>query len=886
MAPLSLSLSVSLVLLTTLHLPLQVESTQEAKALDDSTNHMKSSGWIPLKKAVKIEQKHEGAHNFKSRKIPDEATDRIDEGAKDNIASGSSQVLHYSKPGASIKLEPLPSKGNDLEVGDILNKDEIDNTTASASEGNFVLRPARQATYGAPAAEENCYVETPCTRSCGDGFKLLLPNPDALTCYGAALQVFPCNLGACPVHCAWGHWTPWSGCSVKQSRKRVKRDKGAGAQPLTFFGQQQHQHHQHNHNTNANQQFVSLGQQQSAPGYGAPLPDYGAASGTPVCTQNRARSVEIPALNGGDQCWGESAEERFCQSAQCQGPPGPQGPAGQNGVPGRDGNPGTPGTSGARGSPGNPGSNGNPGTPGKNGKDGIPGNPGPQGLAGKDGARGSPGTMGVPGPQGPPGAPGPRGRFGDKGPEGPPGALGQTGPGGKDGSNGPPGPAGPPGLDGAPGAQGPMGSAGPQGNQGETGAAGPRGLTGPKGESGAPAALPSYGAPEPIPSYGAPEPLPSYSGSSSGQLQFQQQNSVVPQQFQQQNSAPQQFQQQNFNNQSPPPRPPKPFNPINGGIFSPFFPNKKRETNLNDIPDNWNAVEIVQSLRAPRAPRAQIKRGLDGEYDYEDENVIPLAGAFEPVKARELKQESQREERKYSSYENPKNSVFQEVSLHKPQIDSYGNPVYDLTEPDQKDQKYRGSQNKHKFSPFTPSKSDKAVIVEQPPLSGEVLKSGKVKKVNVEQVEADIKKAILKIDKEQKRGQQLFAAQKQTQQQPPRATNLSQQPPRGGNIPPQLIRGANIQQQQPPRGSNIQQQPPRGLKKPQQPPRNINLQKQPPRAANVQSQPLRLANNHQQPPRNDGRRPPPRGQRPPNGTPRRIPRPQLPPRQNQLPRLL
>ncbi len=34
-----------------------------------------------------------------------------------------------------------------------------------------VLRPARQS-YGAPAApEENCYVETPCTRSCGDGFK-------------------------------------------------------------------------------------------------------------------------------------------------------------------------------------------------------------------------------------------------------------------------------------------------------------------------------------------------------------------------------------------------------------------------------------------------------------------------------------------------------------------------------------------------------------------------------------------------------------------------------------------------------------------------------------------------------------------------------------------
>jgi len=899
------SLYLPLAILIATHQTHQAELTQEVEGSDSTTNIMKANGWIPLKKAIKLEQKYEGAENFK-------ATDRIDnsDDMLDTAVSGSAQIMHYSKPSGSIKLEPLPTKGNDLDTGDNFSKDEYDNTTAAASEGNFdVLRPARQATYGAPAAEENCYVETPCTRSCGDGFKLLLPNPDALTCYGAALQVFPCNLGACPVHCAWGHWTPWSGCSVKTSRKRVKRDKGAGAQPLTFFGQQQH-HHGHN----ANQQFVSLGQQQSAPqtsgGYGAPLPDYG-VSGPPVCTQNRARTVEIPALNGGDQCWGESAEERFCQSAQCQGPPGPQGPPGQNGIPGRDGNPGTPGTPGARGPPGNPGSNGNPGTPGKNGKDGIPGNPGPQGPAGKDGARGPPGKTGIPGPQGPPGAPGPRGRFGDKGPEGPAGAPGQTGPAGKDGSNGPPGPAGPPGLDGAPGVQGPMGAPGPQGIQGETGAAGPRGLTGPKGDSGAPAALPSYGAPEPLPSYGA---LPSYSGSSSsGQLQFQQQNSVVPQQFQQQNAAP-----QNFNNQRPPPRPTsapsKPFNPLNGGIFSPFFPNK-RETNLNDIPDNWNAVEIVQSLRAPHAP---IKRGLEKEYDYEAENVI--GGS---VEAREITQESQRDERKYSNEENTLNGVFQEVSLHKPTIDAYGNPVYDLTEPDIKDQK-------PDFSPFIPIKSDKSVIAEQPPLSGEVLKSGKVKKVNLEQVEADIKKAILQIDTEQKRGQQLLEAQKQAQ--PPRGAKLQAQPPRGANIqtqPPRALpqppRGANTQpqlprvppQQQPPpprgvnlppqpqRGAPLQKPPPRGANVPQklpprllnnkrppalgnpkapQPPRN--LQQQPPQAAKPAPQVGRVPNTPQQPQRNVPRRPPPRVQRPQNGTPRRIPRPKLPPRQNEIPRLL
>ena len=57
-------------------------------------------------------------------------------------------------------------------------------------------------------------------RSCGDGFKLLLPNPDALTCYGAALQVFPCNLGACPHDCSWSPWSPWSACTPAPSRHR------------------------------------------------------------------------------------------------------------------------------------------------------------------------------------------------------------------------------------------------------------------------------------------------------------------------------------------------------------------------------------------------------------------------------------------------------------------------------------------------------------------------------------------------------------------------------------------------------------------------------------------------------------------------------------------
>jgi hypothetical protein len=48
------------------------------------------------------------------------------------------------------------------------------------------LPPAVAEPHSLPA---ECFIETPCTRSCGDGFKLLLPNPTAYGCYGATLQV-------------------------------------------------------------------------------------------------------------------------------------------------------------------------------------------------------------------------------------------------------------------------------------------------------------------------------------------------------------------------------------------------------------------------------------------------------------------------------------------------------------------------------------------------------------------------------------------------------------------------------------------------------------------------------------------------------------------------
>ena len=684
------------------------EDSKEAKAV-----------WKPLTSGIKID-KYTRSRRRNKDADGTETADMAEARIIDIDTSNNLQFLSVVKPEGSIKLEPL--KARDENITDI---------EASEQYLDPSIRPARDTHYHppppAPVNDQNCYVETPCTRSCGDGFKLLLPNPEALTCYGAALQVFPCNHGSCPHDCAWSPWSPWSACTPAPSRKRLKRDKGPGAPPI-FFGQQ------------------ALAPQ---PGYGpapvqAPAGGYGAPVGAVVCVQGRVRQVEVPAINGGHQCYGEAAEERFCQSAQCLGPPGPQGPPG---LPGRDGAPGSPGLPGGRGAPGAPGKDGNPGIPGRNGKDGLPGARGLPGKDGLDGEQGPAGAPGLPGPQGSPGAPGPRGRFGDKGEAGPPGPVGSPGPSGSDGSNGPPGPAGPPGLNGSPGPQGPMGPAGPQGLQGETGAPGARGLQGPPGGVIAPAygpPPPAYGAPPPaapLPSYSGPElplpglgpelPLPTL-GPAGGAAR-----PITPLQpiFGLQQHRPQVGQQQHNN---PPPRPSGP--PLAGGPFSPFFPNKRassfpqgKEAQSKD----WNAAEIVQSLKAkPKPYGVELLKQVE-------KNIHDL-------------------ERELGFSDQPRDrgeSLFERVYLFPQQRDeTNNNNVYDFTEPVMKTMKARNK------------KPEPAVVVETAPLSSEVLRSSgnNIKKINQKAVEKDIRQAILKIDEENKRAQKIL------QKYPPRAGLKSQ----------------------------------------------------------------------------------------------------------------
>lgn len=103
----------------------------------------------------------------------------------------------------------------------------------------------------------SCFTSTGCTATCGPGFELLLPNTGTEGCQTGALQVLPCDLGACPERCVWGGWSGWSECER------------------------------------------SPGQQD--------------------CTQGRQRRVEREETNGGRTCSGDTRETRFCVSSTCLG---------------------------------------------------------------------------------------------------------------------------------------------------------------------------------------------------------------------------------------------------------------------------------------------------------------------------------------------------------------------------------------------------------------------------------------------------------------------------------------------------------------------------------------------------------------------------------------
>ena len=243
---------------------------------------------------------------------------------------------------------------------------------------------------------------------------------------------------------------------------------------------------------------------------------------------------------------------------------------------------------------------------------------------------------------------------------------------------------------------------------------------------------PAYGAPPPPPV----APLPSYSGSAppppglGPELPLPPLNPLQPA-FGIQQLRPQLGLQQ-LGNPSPPPRPAGP--PLAGGPFNPFFPNKRASLTLQAKEaqsKDWNAAEIVQSLKAKPNPYGTdlLKQVEKNIHDLERE----LGFSDQPRDRGE--------------------SLFERVYLFSQQRDeTNNNHIYDFTEPDMKTVQERDK------------KPEAAVVVEAAPLSSEVLRSGgNNKRVNQKEVEEDIRQAILKIDEEKKR------AQKIRQKYPPRS---------------------------------------------------------------------------------------------------------------------
>ena len=172
------------------------------------------------------------------------------------------------------------------------------------------IQPPRQpyqasSGYGAPASNPaDCYLETGCSSSCGDGFRLLLPNKQAVACVPSVLQVLPCNERECPVDCGWDQWSTWTMCAQRSKRKTRSLSK-------IFLNDGLY----HDDFTYVIDEFYGSSPQKRQSNYGSPT----SGGNFPFCSQTRVRAVKQSAQSGGRECRGDRFEERYCRSTQCRG---------------------------------------------------------------------------------------------------------------------------------------------------------------------------------------------------------------------------------------------------------------------------------------------------------------------------------------------------------------------------------------------------------------------------------------------------------------------------------------------------------------------------------------------------------------------------------------
>jgi len=274
--------------------------------------------------------------------------------------------------------------------------------------------------YAQPTASpQDCYVQTDCSSSCGEGFQLLIPNQSP-TCISFSLQVLPCKIGNCPSDCKWGPWQSWSACAQRGLECRQYRTRSR-ARPATNGGRDCR-------GQENEQRFCVTQTCRGYPGVAGP--------------QGRSGSPGRDGFQGAPGSRGQPGQQGQA------GKPGSNGSSGSDGKNGVNGAPGPQGFAGQLGKAGRPGAMGPGGPTGKTGNQGVRGNFGAVGPVGPEGSRGSPGGPGQDGKSGGPGPPGSQGLFGAPGSLGPTGMLGVRGEQGLPGSNGPrgqTGPKGPPG---------------------------------------------------------------------------------------------------------------------------------------------------------------------------------------------------------------------------------------------------------------------------------------------------------------------------------------------------------------------------------------------------------------------------------------------------------
>ena len=199
-------------------------------------------------------------------------------------------------------------------------------STSTWTEDTSVYYPAPAPAYATspaavlPETQPACYYSTGCSSSCGQGFKVLVPDQAVHACNSLPVQVLPCTDGECPVDCRLTHWTTWSVCSPatvpRELLRILPRERESNSDDTeTDISMEE--------DITIEPELITIEEEKRTKRntvYGAVVSGSSvAAVVAPICKQNRTRTIERQPTTGGRQCKGEGFDERFCSDTDCQG---------------------------------------------------------------------------------------------------------------------------------------------------------------------------------------------------------------------------------------------------------------------------------------------------------------------------------------------------------------------------------------------------------------------------------------------------------------------------------------------------------------------------------------------------------------------------------------